>query len=126
MAHSHRGKSSKAVLDEDAILRTLRIIPGQTLLDAGCGDGYMAREFARALGGEGVVHAIDVDGDAIARLRAETEGTIIEAMEADMTGRTPLRSSSIDLVYLSMVFHGFSRAQVDGFRAEVMRVLKPG
>jgi ubiquinone/menaquinone biosynthesis C-methylase UbiE len=125
LVHSHKGKSSEDVLSKGAILRALRIVPGQTILDAGCGNGYMAKEFARALNGSGTVYAMDADRDAIARLRKETEGTIIEPVEGDLTKRTPLQTSSIDLAYLSTVFHAFSRDGIPGFQAEVARLLKP-
>jgi ubiquinone/menaquinone biosynthesis C-methylase UbiE len=125
MVHCHKGKSSEKILDKDAILHALRIIPGQTILDAGCGNGYMAKAFARALKGRGKVYAMDADSEAIARLRTETEGTIIEPIEGDVTRRTPLQASSIDLVYLSTVFHGFSLDEIPGFQAEARRLLKP-
>jgi ubiquinone/menaquinone biosynthesis C-methylase UbiE len=125
LAHIHKGKSSEQVLNRGAILRALSLIPGQTILDAGCGNGYMAKEFALVLKGTGKVYALDVDTEAIATLRAETEGTIVEAMEGDVTKRTPLEASSIDLIYLSTVFHGFSSDQIAGFRSEATRLLKP-
>lgn len=75
--------------------------------------------------GRGRVYALDADGEAIAELSAGTEGTLIEALESDVTRPTPLKPSSIDLVYLSMVFHGFSRVEIIGFLAEARRLLKP-
>ena len=46
--HHHRGKSSESFLDKGVILRSLKITPGEMILDAGCGDGYMAKEFAKS------------------------------------------------------------------------------
>ena len=124
MTHHHKGKTSEDYLDKTAILRALKIEPGQTILDAGCGDGYMAKEFARELKGDGLVFALDSDGEAIDKLRGETESTIIEPIEHDVAGRTPLKASSIDLIYLSTVFHGFTREEVSGFKAEATRLLR--
>jgi len=31
----------------------------------------------------------------------------------------------VDLIYLSTVFHGFSKEDIDGFQKEVKRLLKP-
>jgi ubiquinone/menaquinone biosynthesis C-methylase UbiE len=126
LTHHHKGKTSEEYLDKAAILRALKIKPGQTILDAGCGNGYMAREFARDLKGDGFVYAMDTDGEAIDRLRSETERTIIEPIEGDVTGRTPMKESSVDLIYLSTVFHGFTKEEVSGFKTEAMRLLKPG
>ena len=77
-AHHHRGRSSESLLDKSAILRELKLQPGQTVLDAGCGNGYMAREFSRVLKGTGRVYALDPDTEAIEALRAETADTNIE------------------------------------------------
>jgi len=46
-------------------------------------------------------------------------------MEGDITTRTPIEASSVDLIYMSTVFHGFSKEQIQGFRSEAKRLLKP-
>lgn len=126
MKHSHKGKSSESHLDKDTILRELDIRAGLTILDAGCGNGYMAKEFARVLEDAGEVLALDIDAEAIEALRTEAGAAGIEAMVGDITKRTPLVTSSIDLIYLSAVFHGFSVDEIQGFRKEARRLLKPG
>jgi ubiquinone/menaquinone biosynthesis C-methylase UbiE len=125
LAHSHKGRSTEDYLDTSLVLSALAIVPGQTILDAGCGYGYMAREFARALKGRGRVYALDADPEAIAEIQTGTEGTLIETLEGDITRPNPLKPSSIDLIYLSTVFHGFSEDEISGFLAEARRLLKP-
>ena len=88
--HRHRGKSSENLLDKDIILKELNILPGQTILDAGCGNGYMAKQFSRLLNGTGKVYALDPDKEAIEILKKETKGTNIEPLVADMTKTTPI------------------------------------
>jgi len=124
--HSHRGKTTESFLDKDAVLFALAIKSGQTVLDAGCGSGYMSREFSRLVGSGGTVYALDVDDDGIAALGAETAGTNIVAIVGDITGNTGLPASSIDLIYLSNVVHGFSPGQIPGFLEETGRLLSPG
>jgi len=121
----HRGKSSERFLDKDAILGNLNIIPGQNVLDAGCGNGYMAKEFAKILGKYGKVYAMDPDTISINVLMSETEGTIIEPFVGDITKETKMSALSIDLIFLSTVIHGFSETQMEGFLNEVKRILKP-
>ena len=121
--HHHRGKSSENLLDKEAILRALRIEPGQKVLDAGCGNGYMSKEFSKRVGGAGSVCALDPDEIGIARLRAETGGTNIVAMLGDITVKTSLPAFTFDLIYLSTVVHGFSPEQFSGFETEVKRLL---
>ncbi|MGD8719030.1 MAG: class I SAM-dependent methyltransferase [Candidatus Zixiibacteriota bacterium] len=121
-----RGSSTERFLDKEAILRELDIQPGQVVLDVGCGDGYMAREFSRAAGDAGKVYALERHEDVIEQLRAELKGTNVTPVKGDITEDTGIDAASVDLIYLSTVFHIFNDEQVDAFRREVGRVLKPG
>ena len=122
--HQHRGKSSESILNKDVILKELNILPGQTILDAGCGNGYMSKAFSRLLNHTGKVYALDPDREAIETLKKETKGGNIEPLVADITQTTPIKASSIDLIYMSTVFHGISQDQLPGFQEEVKRILK--
>ncbi|MBN1615280.1 MAG: class I SAM-dependent methyltransferase [Deltaproteobacteria bacterium] len=121
----HRGRSSESLLDKRAILSALAIELGQAVLDAGCGNGYMSKAFSPLVGDRGRVYALDPDETGIAVLREEIKGTNIVAMVGDITTTTHLPASAIDLVYLSTVFHIFSPGQIEGFEAEVKRLLTP-
>jgi ubiquinone/menaquinone biosynthesis C-methylase UbiE len=123
--YHHRGKSSESLLDKDQILASLSITLGQVILDAGCGNGYMAKEFGKLTGRTGKVYALDSDPISIDVLKSETVGTNIEPLVGDITEETKLAASSIDLIYLSTVIHGISKAQMEGFLREVKRLLKP-
>ncbi|MBN2376348.1 MAG: class I SAM-dependent methyltransferase [Sedimentisphaerales bacterium] len=124
--HHHGGRSSERILDKNEILANLSIMPGQVVLDAGCGNGYMAKEFAKLSGEGGAVYALDPDAEAIDILQAKMAGTNIEAFVGDITEETRLGESSLDLIYLCTVIHGFSEKQMEGFLKEVKRLLKPG
>jgi ubiquinone/menaquinone biosynthesis C-methylase UbiE len=119
-------KFTQGLLREEAILAQLNIRPGQTVLDAGCGDGYMAKRFAKLAGDAGVVYAMDRDSSLIEGLRREVSQRTIVPLIGDITRRTELAAGSVDLIYLSAVFHIFTPSQVAGFAAEVRRLLKPG
>ena len=121
----HRGESSESFLDKNAVLSALGVELGQTVLDAGCGNGYMAKEFSRLVGGSGKVYALDPDKTCITALRKETKGTNIVTLVGDITTTVRLPASVIDLIYLSTVFHIFSPEQIRGFEAEVKRLLGP-
>jgi ubiquinone/menaquinone biosynthesis C-methylase UbiE len=124
LKHRHRGKSSENFLDKSAILENLAIVPGQIILDAGCGNGYMAKEFTRLTGKKGKVYALDPDNISIEILKSEIKDSIIEPFVGDITGETELAVSSIDLIYVSTVVHVFSQKQTEGFVKEVKRLLK--
>jgi ubiquinone/menaquinone biosynthesis C-methylase UbiE len=124
-SHQHRGKFTEGLLDNELILKALNIKPGQTILDAGCGNGYMSKLFSNEVKQSGKVYALDPDKYFIKALRNETQGANIEAIEGDITRPTQLKESSLDLIYLSTVIHIFSQQQMQGFLREVKRLLKP-
>jgi len=124
--HHHRGKSSESLIDTRQILAGLSVNPGQIVLDAGCGNGYMAKALAQQTGSTGKVYAIDLDGQAMHALAAETAGLNIEVITGDITRKTKLAAGAFDLIYMSNVMHGFSMIQAEGFRREANRLLKPG
>ena len=122
----HRWNSSENLLNKATILKKLNIRSGQTIVDAGCGNGYMAGAFYKALNGIGRIYALDQSPEAIESLREETIGTNIFPSTTDITQPMPIQESSVDLIYLSNVFHIFSKDQIQGFNKEVSRLLKPG
>jgi len=123
--HHHKGRSSERHLNRELVLKALNIRSGQTILDAGCGSGYMSKQFSKLLNNTGRVYALDPDEAVIEIQTQETKGTNIEAIVGDITRRTQIKDSSIDLIYLSTVFHGFSKDEINGFQEEVKRLLKP-
>lgn len=112
------------MLNDDLILQNLYLRPGQTVLDAGCGNGYMAEKISKHVGETGTVYAIDLEKESIRVLKEQVRETNIKALVGDITKTTEVRDCSIDLVYLALVFHIFSAYQTFGFEEEVKRVLK--
>ena len=123
--HQHRGKFTEGLLDKNLILKALKIKPGQTIVDAGCGNGYMSRLFSHEVTQSGRVYALDRDKYFIGILQEETRESNIEAMVGDITKPTGIKKSSVDLIYLSTVIHGFSKQQIKSFLNEVERLLRP-
>jgi ubiquinone/menaquinone biosynthesis C-methylase UbiE len=123
-SHQHKGRFTEGLLDSKLVLKALNIRTGQTILDAGCGNGYMAKLFSKEVSQSGKVYALDLNPYFIEILKNEVEGTNIETIEGDITKPTQLKASSIDIIYLSTVFHIFSQRQRQGFLQEVKRLLK--
>ena len=120
-----RRKFSEGLLDNKRILENLDIGRSYKVLDAGCGNGYMAKIFSKIVGNTGTVYALDTDRVFIDILRKQTVNTNITAMVGDITSKTELGDCSLDLIYLSTVFHIFKTSQIEGFSKEVKRLLKP-
>jgi len=125
-SHQHRGKFTENLLNKKMVLKALNIEAGQTVLDAGCGNGYMSKLFSDEVSRSGKVVALDPDKHFIEILKNETEGTNIEAMADDITSPTHIKQSSVDLIYISAVVHGFSEKEMQDFLQEAKRLLKPG
>jgi ubiquinone/menaquinone biosynthesis C-methylase UbiE len=123
--HQHKGKFTEGLLNNELVLKALNISRGQTILDVGCGNGYMSKAFSNKVTQSGKVYALDPDKHFINVLKSETEGTNIETIEGDITRQTQLNESSVDLIYVSTVIHAFSEQQMQGFLQEVKRLLKP-
>ncbi len=124
--HEHKRKFTEGLLDNDRILDSLNIQAGQVIIDAGCGNGYMSKLFSKRVAGSGKVIALDPDAYVIDILKDECRNTNITALKADITQPTELEASSLDIIYLSTVFHGFSKDQIQGFVKEAGRLLKSG
>lgn len=122
----HRRKFSDGLLDNALILDSLDIRPGQVIVDAGCGNGYMARLFADRVGPTGRVIALDIAEEFLGPLRAEARPVHLEVVKSDITWPTGLEESSVDVVYISTVVHVFSKERFRGFVTEAGRILKPG
>lgn len=118
-------KFSEGLLNDDNILDELQVYHGQTILDAGCGTGYMSEKFAERVGKNGIVYATDIEETSIINLQKEINKNNIIHMVADITQTTQFANSFFDLIYLSTVFHIFSVNQIVNFTKEIKRILKP-
>lgn len=122
----HKKRFTEGMLDNDLILQELNIASGQTVVDAGCGNGYMTMLFSEQVGESGKVYALDVNTHSIDTLRDRTAGKNIAPIACDISKSIPVASSSVDLVYMSTVIHSQSKTQLNGVVQEVQRLLCPG
>lgn len=128
--HVHSGKSSKAYLDADKLLKEIGLKRGDSFLDIGAGEGYLSIASSRIVGEKGKVYALDSYEESIGKLREhirrEKIGNI-EAIVADVTREIPLSKDIVDFCLMANVLHGFANnEEVAGVMHEIARVMKTG
>ena len=132
-AHPHPPGASKSgfdLVDTKKLFSTLPVNPGETVLDAGCGEGRYTLPLASRVGSDGLVYAADLweEGLAVLQEKARESGFAnIRVLKADVSHPLPLAWASLDLIFLASVLHDLAEAgQAEGALSEIARLLKPG
>ncbi len=102
--------------------------PGMTVLDPGCGFGYISFPAARMVGPTGRVVSVDVESRAIDRIRRRAgKAGLEERIDARVCKPRDLGlddyAGKVDLVTVVHTLHEFE--DLPGFLAQVARLLKP-
>jgi ubiquinone/menaquinone biosynthesis C-methylase UbiE len=127
LARVAKGLTGPGMAEEVRIARLMMGLgPGDMVLDVACGPGNFSREFAKAVGDEGLVAGIDASRTMLARGAAE----VVEAgvsnlglVRGDATA-LPFADATFDAVCCFAALHLFA----DPFAGldEMRRVLRPG
>ena len=101
--------------DEDCatLIAALRIQPGQTVCDLGCGNGFYTIELARLVGPRGRVVAVDIQPEMLALLKQRAESERVDNIEpvlGTLVGPR-LAPASVDLVLMVDVYHELSHPE---------------
>jgi ubiquinone/menaquinone biosynthesis C-methylase UbiE len=124
-----QGKSSYDLIDAGTLWTELKLQPGMTFLDLGCGQGNYALAAAAHLGPDDVVYAVDLWAEGIAALKARAAGEgrgNLKAMVAP-AGQIPLADASVEVGLMATVLHDLVEVHTAaGALIEMARVLKPG
>jgi len=102
--------------------------PGMTVLDPGCGFGYISLPLARIVGPEGRVIAVDIEPRAVARLqRRARQAGLAERIFAQTCASEDLGlaaySGQVDVATVIHTLHEFTN--IPGFLSQVAALLKP-
>lgn len=107
-----------------AVLHALNLLPGEKVLDVGCGPGFMVQELLPLVGPSGKASAIDLNEGAIALARVRCEAhSNVEFQSANATA-LPYPDSSFDCAVSTQVYE-YVRDLSAALR-ELYRVLRPG
>jgi ubiquinone/menaquinone biosynthesis C-methylase UbiE len=111
----------------DVLLAPVGVVPGEVVVDFGCGPGYVAAQLARLTGPEGHVHAVDVNASFVERARAvatEAGRAARVTVHHSLDERVPLPDGSVDRVYAKNVLEYVPDLQA--VLVELHRTLRPG
>ncbi len=90
-------------------MQLIKIRPGEKIADLGSGPGYYSFRFAKKVGPDGQVYAIDTDADHlkwVEEAKAEMGVNNVQTIETD--GRTlglPATAGKVDIVFLCSLYH---------------------
>ena len=89
------------------ILRTLSIQPGKTLADVGSGGGFYTYLFAKAVGPNGKVYAVDTDENNLAYIKDHAVQVELNNIETFLTpeDHLVLPNQPFDLIFMRNIFH---------------------
>jgi SAM-dependent methyltransferase len=127
LARAIKGVTGPGMADEVRIARLLLGLgPGDAVLDVACGPGNFSREFARAVGPDGLVIGIDASRTMLERGAADLERSGLENLalvRGDATN-LPFRDGVFDgaCCFAALHLFGDPLAALD----EMARVLRPG
>lgn len=109
--------------DPDAVIQTLGVQSGMTVVDLCCGDGYFTAAIARRIG-SGRVVGFDLDPAMLERAKAACRGLANCAwVTGDARELSRLIEDRADYVLIANTFHGVS--EQTALAREVATVLKP-
>lgn len=119
---AHRVMSSVLAPGVAAVADQLRLQPGQTVVDVGCGPGNVTVGLADAVGPHGLAVGLDLSGPMLARAARQARPNM-GLLRADAT-RLPLRDHCADAACATLVVMLLPEP-VDAL-AEMIRIVVPG
>jgi predicted methyltransferase len=109
-----------------AVMDRLGIQPGSVVADIGSGEGYFTLRLAARVGAEGKVYAVDIDSDALGKLRerAQADGLTQVTAVLGAADDPKLPPESVDAVLIVDAYHEFTAH--DAMLKSIWLALKPG
>jgi ubiquinone/menaquinone biosynthesis C-methylase UbiE len=110
----------------ELVLQAMRLRPGQTVAEIGCGSGFFARRLARAVAPGGRVYAEDIQPEMLALLKGRTArekiDNVVPVLGTDVDPKLP--QGSVDWILMADVYHEFQQPRP--MLARIRDSLAPG
>ena len=119
-------ESREVFANREQIVAAAKVKPGMAVADVGAGTGLFTRLFAKAVGPEGRVYAIDIAENFLRHIAKTAKENGIENVETvlAMADSSNLRPESVDLAFISDTYHHFEFPQKT--MTSIHRALRPG
>jgi len=107
------------------VFDALGVKSGHRVADIGCGFGYFTFRLAARVGAEGKVYGVDIDREAITKVRERKEREKVEQVEPILgESADPHLPDDLDAVLIVDTYHEFR--DYDRMMEAVFHALKPG
>ena len=106
------------------VYEALRPLPGQRILDAGCGPGFYVAELAEKVGPDGLVVGVDRSADMLRLAAARSAGRTNVEYRAGEAAALPVHDEEFDAAVSVQMLEYLT--DVDVALAELYRALRPG
>ena len=120
-------ESSERVEDlrVDRVVASLVLEPGARVADIGAGTGLFTRPLARAVGGEGIVYAVDIKPEMLKHVESTVAAERLDNVRTILAGDDdPRLPERVDLMFLCDTLHHISGK--DSYLRGLRKYLNPG
>ncbi|MCD6574605.1 class I SAM-dependent methyltransferase [Candidatus Aerophobetes bacterium] len=103
-------KASDPKNKPDQIIEAIALKPGQIIADIGAGGGYFSLRFAKIVGREGKVYAVDVNPDFLEFIKNSAKEKKLNNVITKLTteNRLDLPEKSLDFIFMRNITHHIS------------------
>ncbi len=110
----------------DKVVETLKLEPGQTVIDIGAGTGFFTRRFARAVAPSGQAIGLDVEPDMVNYMKADAKKLGLKDYDARLVkpDDPALAPNSVDVVFFCDALHHIDDRTA--YLKKLLPALKPG